>query len=75
VSLDLAILVEALTLDAEADEDKHLDAQHVIEEAMSKPSPFLTNSIPTFPNSTGTHAQLSKMPEMYVTPSSEYISS
>ena len=40
---------------------------------MSKPSPFPTYSVPTFSNSPGSHAQLSKMPEMYVTSSSEYI--
>lgn len=59
------------TLDAETEEDKHLDAQHVIEEAMSKFSPSLTYSIPIFSNSAGTHAQLSKVPEMYVDFSTE----
>lgn len=32
---------------------------------MSKLSPPLSYPIPTFPNSPGTHAQLSEMPEMY----------
>lgn len=36
-------------MDAEADEDKHLDAQHVIEEAMSQSSLFLTYPVLTCP--------------------------
>ena len=50
---------------AEADDDKHLDAQHVIEEAMSKHSPFKTCRILMYPYSPSTHAQLSKVSKMY----------
>lgn len=58
---------------AEAEEDKHLDAQHVIEEAMSELSLCSTYHVPMFLNSPGTYAQLSQMPKMQVTLSLEYI--
>lgn len=73
VSLSFLYPIQAgaltFTLDAEMEEDRHLDAKHVIEEAMSRPSSCLTCPIPTLSNSSGPYAQLSKVPEMYATSS------